>query len=175
MRETFEWAIARCVFGFFTGVLTQDIWARGWLKRFGGSAAEIGAVLFALAYLIFIPGNRALEYLAPPVFACLVLVFANGRGVVSEAMDRPAVNALGGWSYSIYMVHMLLLAIIASALNIAHFTGWRADALTLGYIACVVTVSAFTWRWVEIPGQRLLVQNVSREGPSVASPPEPIG
>lgn len=175
MRETFEWAIARCVFGFFVGVLTHDVWARGWLKRFGGSGAEAGAVFFALAYLIFIPGNRALEYLAPPVFACLVLVFANGRGLVSEAMDKRAVNALGRWSYSIYMVHMLVLAIIASALPIAHIAGWRADALTLGYIACVIGVSAFTWRWVEIPGQRLFAQNVPRAALPVASPPEPIG
>ncbi|HEY4125963.1 MAG TPA: acyltransferase [Rhizomicrobium sp.] len=175
MRETFEWAIARCVFGFFTGVLTHEIWARGWLKRFGGSVAEIGVTLFVLAYLIFIPGNRVLEYLAPPVFACLVLAFANGRGLVSEAMDRRPINALGRWSYSIYMVHMLLLAIVASALNIAHITGWRADALTLGYIACVVGVSAFTWRWVEIPGQRLFVQNVRRTPSSAASPAEPIG
>jgi len=175
MRETFDWAIARCIFGFFTGVLTFEIWSRGWLKRFGSSSAEIGAVLFALAYLLFIPGNRALEYLAPPIFACLVLVFANGRGLVSEMMDRRAVNALGRWSYSIYMVHMLVLAIIASALNIAHFTGLRADALTLGYIACVVGVSACTWRWVEIPGQRLFVQNVSRSAMPTASTPEPIG
>jgi peptidoglycan/LPS O-acetylase OafA/YrhL len=175
MRETFEWAIARCVFGFFVGVLTHDIWSRGWLKRFGGSGAEIGGVLFALAYLIFIPGNRALEYLAPPVFAGLVLVFANGRGVVSEMMDRRAVLALGRWSYSIYMVHMLVLAIIASALNIAHFTGLRGDMLTLGYIACVIGVSAFTWRWVEIPGQRLFVQIVPRAAQPVAFPTEPIG
>ena len=174
MRETFEWAIARCVFGFFTGVLTHDIWSRGWLKRFGGSGAEAGAVLFALAYLIFIPGNRALEYLAPPVFACLVLVFANGRGLVSEAMDRPAVNALGRWSYSIYMVHMLVLAIIASALPVAHIAGWRADALTLGYIACVIGCAAFTWRMVEVPGQRLFGKNVSRLRVCVASPAEPI-
>ena len=175
MRETFEWGIARCVFGFFTGVLTYDIWRRGWLKRLGGSGAEIGAVLFALAYLLFIPGNRALEYLAPPVFACLVLVFANGRGLVSDMMDKRAVNALGRWSYSIYMVHMLVLAAIASALNIGHFTGWHADVLTLGYIACVVGVSACTWRWVEIPGQRLLVQNVPPASLAMASPSEPIG
>jgi hypothetical protein len=175
MRETFEWGIARCVFGFFTGVLTFEVWSRSWLKRFGGSGPEIGAVLFVLAYLIFIPGHRALEYLAPPVFACLVLVFANGRGLVSEMMDRRAVNALGRWSYSIYMVHMLVLAIIASALNIGHFTGWRADAFTLGYIACVIGVSAFTWRWVEIPGQRLFVQNVPRSGMPAASTPGPIG
>jgi peptidoglycan/LPS O-acetylase OafA/YrhL len=90
-------------------------------------------------------------------------------------MDRRAVIALGRWSYSIYMVHMLVLAIVASALNIAHITGWRADALTLGYIACVIGISALTWRWVEIPGQRLFGKNVSRSGLAVASPPEPIG
>ncbi|HSC61482.1 MAG TPA: acyltransferase [Rhizomicrobium sp.] len=175
MRETFDWAIARCVFGFFTGVLTFEVWSRGWLKQFAGSVAEIGAVLFALAYLIFVPGNRALEYLAPPVFACLVLVFANGRGWVSRAMDTRTANALGRWSYSIYMVHMLVLASIASALNMVHVTGWRADALTLGYIACVIGISALTWRWVEIPGQRLFVQNVPRGALPLASPPEPIG
>ena len=155
MRETFQWAIARCVYGFFLGSLTFELWSRGWTSAWRGNLAETSAVLIALAFLIFIPGNRALEYLAPPVFALLVLAFANGQGVISRWMDARPVNALGRWSYSIYMVHMLVLALMASALPLRQFFGWQADAITLIYLALVVMLSAFTWRFIEIPGQHL--------------------
>jgi hypothetical protein len=170
MRETFGWGFFRCLFGFFAGSLTYEIWKRGWLR--GSSGAEVAAVAIALAFLVFIPGHRAFEYFAVPVFAALVGVFAGERGVVSRAMSSRATSALGRWSYSIYMVHMLVLALFFSALDSAG-AGWTvklpsgveeivlghriaADALMLSYLAMVIALSACTWRFIEQPGQRIL-------------------
>jgi peptidoglycan/LPS O-acetylase OafA/YrhL len=170
MRETFGWGFFRCLFGFFAGSLTYDMWKRGWLR--GGTAAEVATVAMALAFLVLVPGHRALEYFAVPVFALLVWVFAHERGVVSRAMRMHGVAALGRWSYPIYMVHMLVLAVFFSAVDSAG-TGWTAklpggaeeivmgnrltaDGLMLVYLAGVVALSAFTWRFIERPGRRVL-------------------
>ena len=172
MRETFGWGFFRCLFGFFAGSLTYEIWRRGWFARCAGSIAEIAVVAIALAFLIFVPGRRAWEYFAVPIFAVLVFVFARERGFISQALRLRAVSALGRWSYSIYMIHMLVLALIFSALDSAG-TGWTvklpdgaeeivlgtrfgADALTLVYLAIVIALAAFTWRFIEVPGQRIL-------------------
>jgi len=172
MRETFGWGFFRCLFGFFAGSLTYEIWRRGWFARCAGSIAEIAVVATALAFLIFVPGHRAWEYFAVPVFALLVLVFAHESGLFSQVLRLRVISALGRWSYSIYMIHMLVLALIFSALDSAG-TGWTvklpdgaeeivlgtrfgADALTLVYLAIVIALAAFTWRFIEVPGQRIL-------------------
>jgi len=172
MRETFGWGFFRCLFGFFAGSLTYEMWKQGWFADGAGNASEIAAVAIALGFLVFVPGHRAWEYFAVPVFAMLVYVFARERGIVSRAMRVRGVGALGRWSYSIYMVHMLVLALFFSGLDSAG-TGWTAklpdgaeqvvlgsrmaaDALMLAYLAIVVALAAFTWRFIELPGQRFL-------------------
>ena len=172
MRETFDWGFFRCLFGFFAGSLTYEMWKRTPLADRAGSAAEIAAIAIAFAFLVFVPGHRAFEYLAVPVFALLVFVFAQESGIVSRALRLPAVNALGRWSYSIYMVHMLVLALLFSALDsagtrwttklpdgaeeIVMRSPWAADALMLAYLALVIALAAFTWRYIEQPGQRMV-------------------
>ena len=172
MRETFGWGFFRCLFGFFAGSLTYEIWRRGWFARCAGSIAEIAVVATALAFLIFVPGHRAWEYFAVPVFALLVLVFAHESGLFSQVLRLRVISALGRWSYSIYMIHMLVLALIFSALDSAG-TAWTvklldgaeeivlgtrfdADAMLLTYLAIVIALAAFTWRFIEVPGQRIL-------------------
>jgi peptidoglycan/LPS O-acetylase OafA/YrhL len=178
MRETFGWGFFRCICGFFAGVLTYELWTRSERMIPDGSAMEILSVALVLAFLIFVPGNHALEYLAVPVFACAVFVFARQRGVLSRMMEMRVVNALGRWSYSIYMVHMLVLALLFSALDsigpVFH-QSWTAraadgseiilpggpfaaDAFALFYLAAVIALSALTFRFIEKPGQRLFTK-----------------
>jgi len=171
MRETFDWGFFRCLYGFFLGALTYDVWKRGWLTKVRGSVLEIVALACAAAYMIFVPGHHAFEYFAPPLFAGLVWLFAGESGVISRFMAQPVVGALGRWSYSIYMVHMLVIVLIFSALDTLglHWTAllpngsesvvlqspWEADVLMLAYLAVVTAFAALTWRFLEMPGQRL--------------------
>ncbi len=185
MRETFDWGIARCLYGFFTGVLTYEVWQTGRTKHFGGTLAEAAMLAAVIAFLTFVPGNRTLEYLATPLFALAVLAFAGERGIVSRLLTSRPAAALGRWSYSIYMVHTLVLAVLFSALHtgeIAFHSQWlidlkdgRAilelgsgpadDALMLLYLAAAVALAALTWRWIERPGQRLFSRLAGRQAP----------
>ncbi|HEY2033286.1 MAG TPA: acyltransferase [Rhizomicrobium sp.] len=172
MRETFDWGIARCIYGFFLGALTYEAWSRKWFARFSGSLAEIAALCVALVFLIVIPGDRPLEYLAPPVFAMFVLVFAADAGALSRLMAHPVFETSGRWSYAIYLVQMFVIASMASVLDLHAATGIEADALALLYVLCVLVLAALSWRFIEVPGQRLAIRNIPAQGTPTSSVPD---
>ncbi|MEI9994996.1 MAG: acyltransferase [Rhizomicrobium sp.] len=174
MEETVRWGEWRCLFGFFTGVLAYEVWRRGWLGRLRGSLAEFAVVALVVAFITFEGRNGAVVYLAPPLFALAVLVFAAEGGVLSAALTTRPAAALGRWSYSIYMVHTLVLALLFSGLSVLdarlhrdwvvhHGGGLVIDMgseaannlAMLAYLAAVVALAAFTWRVIERPGQAL--------------------
>jgi peptidoglycan/LPS O-acetylase OafA/YrhL len=174
MQETSVWAEWRCLFGFFTGVLTYEVWRFGWLRRLRGTSAEAVTVIAVIAFIVFWGTDKTLVYLAPLIFALAVLVFAAEGGAISRLLTTRLGGALGRWSYSIYMVHTLILALLFSGLSVlgvvAHHKwvvphgpggsliidlgGQVADNLAiLAYLGVVVALAAFAWRFVERPGQ----------------------
>jgi peptidoglycan/LPS O-acetylase OafA/YrhL len=179
MRETFGFGFFRCLYGFFAGTLIYEIW-KAVPARWSGSIWEVAVLAIVAIFVTFAPHIRALEYFAVPVFAFAVFVFAQQAGAVSRVMESRAIGALGRWSYSIYMVHMLVIALGFSALDaLGKFfhQGWTvadragSETVTLGgvfdgdltalvYLAIVIALSAFTWRFVELPGQRLFVEHL---------------
>ena len=173
MRETFDWGFFRCLYGFFTGVLAYEAWRRGWAKLLKGNFFEAAAVVAVILFITIVPGHRSEEYLATPLFAFVVLAFAGEGGVLSRALRFRPAAALGRWSYSIYMVHTLVLAILFSAVHMAELAfhrawlvhtpdgnailalGWGDDVAMIAVLGVVVALAAFTWRAIERPGQRL--------------------
>ena len=178
MRETFHWAIFRCFYGFFVGVLAYEAWRAGTARALGGTLAELAALAAVAAFIVIAPGNRALEFLATPLFAVVVLVFAGEQGLVSRLMTTRPAAALGRWSYSIYMVHTFVLASLFSAAHALQGLAHRIwtirqpggfpildlgsalanDLLTLGFLVVVVALSALTYRVIERPGQALFAR-----------------
>jgi peptidoglycan/LPS O-acetylase OafA/YrhL len=185
MRETFDWGIARCVYGFFLGSLTYELWRNRWLAELGGAAAEFTVAAIAVAFLIVIPGDRPLEYLAPPVFAIFVLIFASDAGLASRVMSGRVLQNLGQWSYAIYLVQMLVIVVMVSALNsfapghtvsgadgvtfIRFANPIADDVITLVYLAIVVALAAAAWRFIEVPGQRIAMERFLRPRETTAS------
>ncbi|HEY0301248.1 MAG TPA: acyltransferase, partial [Rhizomicrobium sp.] len=51
MRETFHWAVFRCFYGFFTGVLVYEAWRSGALRWLRGTLAELAALAAVVAFL----------------------------------------------------------------------------------------------------------------------------
>jgi peptidoglycan/LPS O-acetylase OafA/YrhL len=136
-----------------------------------GTCAEIGVVAVLAAFLL-LTGPDATSLLAPLVFASIVAVFAAQRGAISKALlSRPA-QALGLWSYSIYMVHMFIFALFKIALTVLAklpvglsapvvepvklwtFGSAGLDgALMAVYLAVVLIVARFTYHRVEAPAR----------------------
>lgn len=171
MRDTFEFPIFRCFYGFFLGVLAHRTWRQTDLA--GGTLAEVIVLGAVVAFIAYAATDPVLSYLAPPLFAISVLVFAQQKGVVSNLLMLRIPLALGRWSYSIYMVHMLVLALLFAAvhaIDALYGRRWLVhggdgtmidlgsnlanSALILASLGIIVGVSALTYRLVELPGQR---------------------
>jgi peptidoglycan/LPS O-acetylase OafA/YrhL len=187
MRETFHWSLARCVFGFFLGTLTYEAWRRGASNVVGGTGGEIVAIVLVLLFVTYVPGHAALEYLATPLFCIVVLTFAADRGLVSRALATRVPAALGRWSYSIYMVHTLVLVMAFSSVRVVETILDRhwlvlsenghasvpatgsliASLLYLAYLSATVALAALSWHFVELPGQKYF-GNFVRPKPVIA-------
>jgi peptidoglycan/LPS O-acetylase OafA/YrhL len=139
-----------------------------------GTVLETGGAMLAIVFLIVVPGHRPLEYLAPPVFALFIVAFAGDGGALSKATRPPILQRLGQWSYAIYLVQMLAIVLIVSALD-SFAPGHTAigadgaefirlgspladDAITLIYLVFVIVLAAMAWRFVEAPAQRMAIR-----------------
>ena len=64
------------------------------------------------AGVAFFVATGALQFLAPLVFGLAVAIFAGSTGPIARALSTKMPSLLGAWSYSIYMVHTVFVALI---------------------------------------------------------------
>lgn len=168
MRSTFDFGIFRCLFGFMTGVLVRRLWERAPLRV--GTVGELVVLAIVGTAVILLPEGPA-ALLVTPAFALAIWVFASENGACSTALRGRIPRALGAWSYSLYMVHALILLVILTLAMLASRMGVHVfarvgdvativgspvvtTAITFGYLACVIGIASLTYRFVELPGQR---------------------
>jgi peptidoglycan/LPS O-acetylase OafA/YrhL len=124
--------------------------------------------------------------MAPFVFAVAVLVFAAEGGWVSRLFHSRALKWLGALSYSIYLTHFFVVLILPSIVKHALHIDLRAamplpdgqwvpvygrgnlEGTLLYAIALALTLlfSAFTYRWVEVPGREWTRRWLARPQPA---------
>ena len=148
---TYDFGLARCVSAFFLGGVTWyagqrlvSVGPRGreWLQW--GACAAL-ATIFTFARQM-----PLLTFACPPVFALLVLSLASDTGTVARALKRPVFQLLGERSYSIYMMHPVLLQFLAPVQK--KVTGPAASAILMVLYALVtIWIAGYTYRLVEVP------------------------
>jgi peptidoglycan/LPS O-acetylase OafA/YrhL len=193
MNTTYDWGIIRCVYGFSAGVMSWHVFrsGAGGLRRWlSGSVAECGALLLVVVY-VCAAGTSLASIAAPYVFALVVLVFAFEGGAASAILRQRPLVFLGTVSYSIYMTHAFverslrdMVIAIAKHRHLDPFTHrgipgrnpdflgtqlWQGDVVYLVYLAMIIAVSYFAYRWIEKPGREWVRSRVQRWRPNVAS------
>jgi peptidoglycan/LPS O-acetylase OafA/YrhL len=191
MDTAYDWGILRCVYGFAAGVVSWNLYER-WnaklRKWLSGNIAEWCAIGLIFAF-VSVSGSTLLSLAAPYVFGLGVLVFAFGTGSASTILRLRLPVFLGTVSYSIYMTHVFIARRLFDAgralerlWHIDLFTRreiggqvrdvlgtelWHGDIAYLVFLAAVVAVSYFTYRWIEKPGRDWVRNRVQRR-------PDPI-
>jgi peptidoglycan/LPS O-acetylase OafA/YrhL len=168
-----DYAMARCIYGFFVGhTVYRAIEMKKW-KISVGSTLEAMAVLLVFAFVWISEGVVSIA--APIVFGCAVWVFAQESGHISKLLRTSPLVYLGDWSYSIYMVHWLIRNSIFVAVKFAMMlTGirsatihmpcdersctWTMGALLIGYLIAVIIVASVTFKLIEQPSRRYFNQ-----------------
>lgn len=167
---THDFGLLRAIYGFFIGAVTYRLVTSDRFEVEGSTGTEIAVVLALVSYLIS-TGVNATSLIAPLVFAVVIIVFSQGRGWVTAALESAPVQALGRWSYSIYLVHALLYYALRLALVLVEkitklpltaagagnervftFGGTAIDlAVIVALLAVTIVISSKTYRFIEKP------------------------
>jgi peptidoglycan/LPS O-acetylase OafA/YrhL len=165
--------VAHYLLGFFTGALLFKLFH--WVSKRGWSPpawTELAATL--LVALIFLAATEIPSPVMIGLFALVILIFAFDQGPISRGLQSRPLQAMGGWSYSIYLVHPFLTIAVfdtvmaagrwsGHAASIANASGQRLvlggpfamDLVAFVCLALVVATASLTYRFIERPGQRL--------------------
>lgn len=176
IEVTYDLGFLRCLYSFAAGALVYEAWQRIPFKLTGvlATACEWATLLLALTFVV-LSGRNVSSFAAPAVFGLLILTFAFEGGGISRLLSGGIFQMLGTLSYSIYMVHALIVfcfTLGASAiltrtidavwsietydkvsLRILQLPGLLPDAFTCLYLAIVVLTAAVVWRFIERPAR----------------------
>lgn len=181
INVTYSWSLVRCVYGFAFGAIVWRLWDQS--GRAPGVAYDYAtwieaAAVAAVVGFVTLGADAPENLLAPLVFGAAVLVFARAGGRISRFLLVRPLKHLGVLSFSIYMTHAFVesrfkdgLKIFSKVTNIdvmasqvlpdgstIDVVGTTAVAgvlLTVVMVAAVIGVSQLTWRFIEVPGQRM--------------------
>ncbi len=174
-----DFGFFRCLYGFFIGCVVYRLMARRPPRLPFATVLEAAAVAVAVLVVWHSDKGTPLSMAAPVVFGLVVAVFSAEAGALSRLLRGALPQALGRWSYSVYLLHSLVLVLIGRAAGMAgSLTGtsltqpivvngqvrpllvfggpWGGDLVVVAYVAVVAMAAALAWRWVEQPSQRLL-------------------
>ncbi len=185
MFSTFDYGIFRCLAGFFAGTLCYEAVERWPMPRVRyPSLLEFAAVAF-VGFWLSVSYRSWVGYAAPVVFGLFLLVFLGEGGLVSRLLKSRVMQVLADLSFSIYMVHALVLIAILAVVHAtsrfggvalfrsvanpfadlpgAHATvevlhvGGIGEALLLlsVYLGGVAVATLAAYRFVEVPGRDL--------------------
>ncbi|TRX72858.1 acyltransferase family protein [Pseudomonas mangiferae] len=152
--QVFNSGLLRGWAAFLLGVLAYRGYRSLQARRLSPRALGLAqAVLLAAAVALFFPrALRLLDLLAPPLFALAVTAFAFQAAWPARLLAR--LKGLGTISYSIYLNHLVILMGVNS--GVCEPLGLAHGPLTPLYLAGLVAYSVLTYRFIEVPGKRLL-------------------
>jgi len=163
--------MAQCVFGFFAGNLTYELYLRLYNRpALQGTWPELLATVMMVLLFWFKPRFISFDILA---FSVIILLFAYEGGAVARRLRNRVMLRLGELSYSIYLCHFIIFSLMFVAVRvlqgklgialIERVNGidvmdfgphWLMDLVALGYLAVLLVCAVMTYRWIEVPGRR---------------------
>ena len=164
INVAYQYGYFRCLCGFILGMVVYEAYKIDWLKNIF-SNGYILASLF-LTVLVCMHFNLP-DFITIIFFPFILLCGAYGSPNTDKLFKTTALQKLGDWSFSIYLTHQPLLFTIAAVLAYVNpidpskpsmgpppkpgiFIGWL---ICLGFIALVLLVSYFTYRFFEVPAR----------------------
>lgn len=92
----------------------------------GWTVLEIVTTVVGIVVVV-LPLSREVSLLTPVAFSAMVLVFAQQRGWMSSLLMARGLQRLGELSYSIYLLHAVVIALMVDAFSLYHAVVPYAD------------------------------------------------
>lgn len=167
-------APARCAAGFFLGMLVY--FYRNSIDRLPTIILSI-LQLGATAAICLVLAKPFADPMIIPAFVILVGSTWTDRGLLSRLLSVRPLMWLGDLSYSVYLNHVCLMAILGFfwSRTVPHVLGEGAANRIMWIIftyAVVIAVSHLTYNRVERPARQWLAQRwLGRRAPAIATSP----
>jgi peptidoglycan/LPS O-acetylase OafA/YrhL len=149
-------AVARCLIEFLLGMMCYRA------SRHRGLTERLGRGWVSLSIVALIGGLLAVrnsDILIIPPIALLLISVSQDKSRVARALGSPVFHWLGTISYSIYLFHTTVQAIVGPAIQHTVEASGVPDAQAVA-IACLVAVvlamATLTHSLIERPGRNLL-------------------
>ena len=156
---------------FVLGMATAAFWTAQ--KQRTASAVdswiELACIVGCVASLMFFSAKASLAasvgqnwavYLGhvgtAPMFALMIYVFANQRGIFSRLTARPAMVLLGEISFSVYLLHQLIIRWLVEHRNA--WSGIGEPAVYALFWVALLAASWAVWRFVEKPARAAIMR-----------------
>ena len=136
------------------------------LPRVTQEFALVGALGTLFFFLHHTSAKTPHNAWAPLFFAAIIYLCAIDRGsLIKRVLETRPLKAIGRWSYSIYMVHMMFAVgtyqlvgrVWSGHITVGVFEDlvatpvWIGDLILVAYLGLVIAVSALTYAFVETP------------------------
>lgn len=174
---TASYGLVRLAIEFPAGCLLYQLYRRSFWSRTLWGCTVIALTLLAVTLLALdkhgdlngMGHELAILVLAPMVFAAVIYALAwEESAPISRWLGRPSMLFWGRASYSLYMVHFVLIAIFTRFLPWTEFAALDFSARLASLLVLIVAIliaSAATYRLVEVPSRRWMRRRLSESEP----------
>lgn len=162
INVSYQYGFLRCLFGFVLGMMMYAGYQENWGKRWLGNGYTFLLLTLGLGICMHfaIPDVFTVSF-----FPLMILSAAYGSQNLDAFLGTKALQRIGDWSFSIYLVHQPLMYTIGTIMammatpNAAPagpptkpdmLTGWL---MCFAFIALTLLVSYLTYRFVEVPAR----------------------
>ena len=161
VNVAYQFGFIRCLCGFVLGMMMYQGFKTDWGKKILAN----GYVFLSAAAGLFLSMHFALPDVVTISFLPFILLSAAyGSPSINKVLSVKALQKIGDWSFSIYLVHQPLLYTIGSILSYYNpvnpnnpptapslLVAW---AICVSFIALTLIVSSLTYRFWEVPARK---------------------
>ncbi len=172
LTRTYDYGMIRCLAGFFAGVALYSFYSNKQLIFKNNITSSIIEIV-SIALIVFVV-SHAYRSITNELFAFVLFTFSlylfasQDKGIVSKILKTPPLQLIGRLSYSIYMVHAIIVVGIQNVfekifgftaseiilqkgehLNVI-ITKW-AFIIDSSEVLIVIALSYLTYKYIEVP------------------------
>jgi peptidoglycan/LPS O-acetylase OafA/YrhL len=161
LNVSYQYGIFRCMFGFVIGMMVYLAYKDNWAKRLFSSGYT---VLVLLAGLFVCMHFAVLDVFTVLFFPLILLSAAYGSPYMNAFLGTKAMQRLGDWSFSIYLIHQPFLyqgtVVMANSdktgIDLTNMTTLTAWTICIGFIIFLLFVSYLSYRFIELPARNYI-------------------
>ena len=168
----YDYGFVRCLYSFLIGMLAYRLSRRALAGLSYRQSSVAEGLLLGLTLVSIYTFTHAYSWLMPILFAIVIIGFSQEKGAISNFLAGERLAFLGKLSYSYYLNHTVVLAVM----DILLFKLIKLPHSELGdltYIVvclgCIHLLSVFTYRYVELILQPASPSRTGTAVPTIAT------